>query len=141
MCDELLGSLTFDVSVPSLRLTGVIAEYTCEIGYQLTSGSTQRTCLASLAWDGAEPTCTKVTCPATILHVCYNCNIVDDSCAFVSTLATFDECRASAFNNNSMIVKYDTTTCKTFSCQVPRITHTTGAIALLSSCNQGVNIY
>jgi len=139
-CYKLLGSLTFNVSVPSPRLVGVVANYTCEVGYQLTNGSTQRTCLSSLAWDGTWPTCTKATCPVSYHQVCYNCDIVDGSCPFVNTSASFDECRAAAISNNSMFVDYNTTICKTFSCQVPAINYTAGSIAVFSSCNQGINI-
>jgi len=139
-CYKLLGSLTFNVSVPSPRSVGAVAEYTCEVGYQLTNGNTQRTCLDSLSWDETWPTCTKVTCFLTFHTVCYNCDIVDGSCPFDYTTTTFDECRAAAISNNSMFVDYNTTICKTFSCQIPTIIYTAGSVALFSSCSQGISV-
>jgi len=140
-CFKLLGSMTFDVSMPSPRSVGAVAKYTCEVGYQLASGNTERTCQTTLAWDGTWPTCTKATCNATIHKVCYNCDIVDDSCLLSDTTqATFDECRAAAITNQSMFVEHDAGLCKTFSCQVPTLTYTSGSVALFSSCNKGKGI-
>jgi len=137
-CFKLLGSLTFDVSMPASRIKGAVAEYTCEVGYQLTNGSTQRTCQTTLAWDGTWPTCTKATCPVSFHKVCYNCDIVDGRCpSVVNTLSTFDECRTAAINGNSMFVEHDKTICKTFVCRVPPINFTDGSVALFSSCHQG----
>jgi len=141
-CEVLHGSLTFDVSVPSPRSVGVVAQYTCEVGYQFASASTQRICQSSLAWDGIEPTCTKATCPDNIMHhqVCYNCDIADGSCPFVSTPATLDECRTAAINSSALFIEHDASICKTFSCQVPQIKYTNGHVALFSSCNEGLII-
>ena len=136
-CEMLFGSLTFDVSVPSPICVGVQAQYACEIGYELTDGSTQRTCLPSLVWDGGKPICTKATCPVTYYQVCYNCDIVDDNCTFVNTPATFDECRTTAINSNFLFVDYETSNCTAFSCTVPQITYTSGNVAIFSSCNKG----
>jgi len=138
ICEMLPGSLTFDVSV-SLPITeATMAEYTCEVGYELTSGSAQRTCLASDVWDGAEPTCSKVTCPDTYHQVCYNCDIVDGDCPPDDiTPATLDECRLSAINDNFLFVEHSSNDCKAFSCQVPPITYTDGSVAIFSSCNNG----
>jgi len=139
-CDVLSGSLTFDVSVPSNRLVGAIAEYSCDIGYQLTSGSTQRSCLASLFWNGTKPTCSKAVCPVTYYKVCYNCDIVDSGCTSVNTFttATFDECRSSATISNSTFVEYTSSSCKTLSCQVPQIAYTNGNVVIFPSCNEGL---
>lgn len=137
VCDMLPSSLTFDVSVPSPICVGVVAQYTCEIGYELTSGSTQRTCQASAAWDEDEPNCTKATCPVTYNQICYNCDIVDSICIFVHTPATFDECRSSAIIENSTIVEYNDNICKTYSCRVPQITHSNGSVVIFPSCFEG----
>ena len=139
-CDELFGDVTFGVTVQSPRFVGAIAEYTCEIGYQLTSGSTLRFCLASLYWNGTEPTCSKATCPVTHYQVCYNCDIMDSDCPSFTTvtLATFDECRSSAIINNSTLVEYDSTSCKTLSCQLPQVAYTNGSVAIFSSCNESM---
>lgn len=134
------GSLTFEFSLSSPRSVGAIAEYTCEIGYQLTSNISQRTCLASLDWDGTDPLCTKASCPITFYQICYNCDIVESNCTFVTTAATFDECRSSAIINNSTFVEYDSTSCKTFSCQIPQITFRNGSVAIFSSCQEGLCI-
>jgi len=139
-CDMLPSSLTFDVSLPSSRSVGALAEYTCEVGYQLTSSITQRTCLASLYWNGTEPTCSKASCSVTYYQVCYNCDIMDSDCTSVTTVtfATFDECRSSAIINNAKFVEYDSTICKMLSCQVPQITYRNGSVAMFSSCNEGL---
>jgi len=139
-CEALSSSLTFDVSVPWPRIVGVIAEYKCEVGYHILSGSTNRTCLASLDWNGTEPTCSKDTCPNIYYQVCYNCDIVDSNCAFVTTPSTFDECRSSAIDGNYLFVEHNINSCKTFSCQVPLITFTNGSVAIFSSCYEGLII-
>ena len=130
--------MTFDVSVPSPRSEGVMAQYTCEVGYELANGSAQRICNASFAWDGAEPTCTKVQRDVTLHQLCYNCDIVDSDCPFVTGTVTFEECQAIAINNNVTIVEYVSSTCKTFACDVPKITYTSGNVALFSSLNKGI---
>ena len=127
--------------MPSPRTAGAVANYTCEVGYQLTNGSTQRACQTTLAWSGTWPTCTKVTCLVTFHPVCYNCDIVDHKCQFASTQATFDECRTTAISKNVVFVEHDNTICKTFSCQVPTIIYRNGSVALLSSCYQGICDY
>ena len=132
----LSGSLTFDVSMPSVRSVGAIAQYACEIGYQLTSGSTQRICLPTLDWEGHEPISTK-KCSDTFYRVCFNCGVLDGVCPFVTTPSTFDECRSSAISENSTFVEYDATSCKTFSCQFSQLEYRNGSVAIFPSCNTG----
>jgi len=136
-CADLHASLTFGVSVPSPRSEGAVALYTCEIGYQLTSGSAQRTCLSSSAWDGIEPTCSKVTCSVIYHQVCYNCDIMDSDCPHVTTPATFDECRTAVFNQSSLYREHNFSNCKAFACKVPPVTYTNGSVAIFPSCNRG----
>jgi len=137
-CAELHSSMTFDVTVPSPRPAGSVAKYSCEVGYRLVSGTSQRTCLASLDWDGTEPTCRKVACPLSYHQICYNCDIVeDDGCPFVRTYASLDECWTAAISNNFMFVEHEANICTIFSCPIPLITYTNGSVALFSSCHQG----
>jgi len=139
VCDMLHGSLTFDVSVPSPICVGDVAQYTCEVGYVLhvSSYSTQRTCQSSLVWDGEEPTCTKATCNTPYSQICYNCDIVDSTCAYDTTPAIFDDCRLAAISNTSVYVKHDSSNCNMFTCQPPPITYTNGSVLIFSSCNTG----
>jgi len=137
----LRGSLTFDVTTPSPRSVNVVAMYTCEVGYQLASVNTQRTCQASGIWNGAAPTCTKSACPLTYHQVCHNCDIVDSACPHDIKPAIFDDCRLAAISKKSMFVEHDSSGCKTFSCQVPRITYTPGSVSIMLSCNKGFDLF
>jgi len=124
--------------VPSPRSAGVVAQYTCEVGYQLTSGSEQRTCNASFAWDGAEPICKKVPSSVLFHQLCYNCDIVDSKCPSATLPASFEECRTTAITNSAPFVKYHYSRCQTFACDVPRITYTSGSVTLFFSLKRGI---
>ena len=131
--------MTFDVRVPSPRSEGVVAQYTCEVGYQLASSSAIRTCNASFIWDRAEPTCTKVPLSVTSHRLCYNCDIVDSICSSDIKTTTFEECQTEAISNKAPFVKYHSNRCQTFSCDVPRITYTRDSVTLFFSVKTGID--
>jgi len=131
------SSMTYDVNVSLPVTLGTVAEYKCDIGYQLTNGDVQRTCTEPLIWNGTESTCNKTTCPVTFHQVCYNCDIVDSDCPYIVTPATFDDCRSAAIRNNSIFVEHNLSDCKTFICQVPPITYNSGSVSIFASCSKG----
>ena len=64
LCDELSDPENGNVNVTRAVDTGVtegsIADYTCNMGYQLIGEDQTRTCMSNGMWSGEEPTCIRM---------------------------------------------------------------------------------
>ncbi|XP_064386127.1 sushi, von Willebrand factor type A, EGF and pentraxin domain-containing protein 1-like isoform X2 [Halichondria panicea] len=60
-CPTLSDPTNGTVDVPSNNLES-IATYACDTGYNLTGGSSTRTCGSDGVWSGSDPTCTPLDC-------------------------------------------------------------------------------
>lgn len=56
-CGSLVDPHNGVVELSSGTLEGSIATYTCDQGYNITSGDHSRTCQANEVWSGTEPIC------------------------------------------------------------------------------------
>ena len=55
-------------------LQGSTATYTCDLGYNITSGDHVRTCQANEVWSGTEPICESMMCNETyVANGVYEC--------------------------------------------------------------------
>ncbi|XP_019647923.1 PREDICTED: LOW QUALITY PROTEIN: sushi, von Willebrand factor type A, EGF and pentraxin domain-containing protein 1-like [Branchiostoma belcheri] len=51
-------------SVSGTSHVGDTVTFSCDPGYEISSGSSSRTCQSSQTWTGTQPTCTKIQCPS-----------------------------------------------------------------------------
>ncbi|XP_065896437.1 sushi, von Willebrand factor type A, EGF and pentraxin domain-containing protein 1-like [Dysidea avara] len=103
----------------------VTCNFTCDTGYQLTSGSHSRTCLSDGRWNGTEATCGRVPCvrlpqPA---NGAISCSLGDDGVASFEDTCTFTcnsgyEVRGSSMRTCQSDESWSgmTTTCARVSC-------------------------
>ena len=62
-CHEiLLPPVNGSVSCPTGRRTNDTCSYSCNTGYQLMDGSSQRTCQSNGRWSGRSPSCSPLPC-------------------------------------------------------------------------------
>ena len=62
-CHEiLLLPVNGNVSCPTGRRTNDTCSYSCNTGYQLMDGSSQRTCQSNGRWSGRSPSCSPLPC-------------------------------------------------------------------------------
>ncbi|XP_035675655.1 sushi, von Willebrand factor type A, EGF and pentraxin domain-containing protein 1-like [Branchiostoma floridae] len=50
-------------SISGTSYVGDTVTFSCDTGYEITSGSSSRTCQSTQTWTGTQPTCTKIKCP------------------------------------------------------------------------------
>jgi len=66
--------MTFAPSTPDTHDFNTTIIYTCDVGYQYSSGDLVRTCDATGNWSGAEPVCDGRQYLSILLQVCFNEN-------------------------------------------------------------------
>ena len=64
-CGPLVDPHNGVVEFSSGTLQGSTATYTCDLGYNITSGDHVRTCQANEVWSGNEPICESMMCDET----------------------------------------------------------------------------
>ncbi|XP_035674957.1 P-selectin-like [Branchiostoma floridae] len=50
-------------SISGTSYVGDTVTFSCDTGYEITSGSSSRTCQSTQTWTGTQPTCTRIKCP------------------------------------------------------------------------------
>jgi len=73
-CGPLVDPHNGVVEFSSGTLQGSTATYTCDLGYNITSGDHVRTCQANEVWSGTEPICESMMCDETyVANGVYEC--------------------------------------------------------------------
>ena len=73
-CGPLVDPHNGVVEFSSGTLQGSTATYTCDLGYNITSGDHVRTCQANEVWSGTEPICESMMCNETyVANGVYEC--------------------------------------------------------------------
>ncbi|XP_065896438.1 P-selectin-like [Dysidea avara] len=103
----------------------VTCNFTCDTGYQLTSGSHSRTCLSDGRWNGTEATCGRVRCVPLPqpTNGAISCSLGDDGVTSFEDTCTFTcnsgyEVRGSSMRTCQSDESWSgmTTTCARVSC-------------------------
>ena len=71
------------VITPTARTVNSTAEYSCNEGYRLDNGDTERTCQAEGTWSGEAPQCCEYCCCIIIMYYTCGCFFVYLSAACV----------------------------------------------------------